>query len=570
MMVKKWRAMLFSLAGLVFGLAPNMPVYAQQKIETNHEKLIKQGLTRIENHVEPLLKIEDVFLQAITDAEEPISATDSDERCFDIKQIVTEGVTVFSDEELAKVSDPYVNQCLGLHQINQLVSRFSNLYLMQGYITSRAYIKPQDLSTGTLSIVVLEGYVQSIIDPSQGISQKQLALSFPVEHGELLNLRDLEQGLENLNRLGQNRATTALSPGDFQGSSVVVVNNNLSPFWRGGLSVSNTGVEETGLYQLDGYLIYDNLFGVNDSIIASFSSNIGEHDLPESKSRSYSLIGNVPYGYWFLTVNGTYFEYGQTVLGNVANFLTHGTSLNTSVKVEHMLYRGERDKVNIGAAFLRKENENFIEDVYLETSSRTLYIWQLSADYTRYFSFGSLNGRVQIDHSVPWFDASTNLVDAELDYQFTKYQLDLTFSTSFDLWTQYVQYITSIHILSSPEEILTSEGLSVGGRYSVRGIANDSLFGYHGGYLRNDFNFPLQASWLNPVNLSLFTGLDVGVSNLPDYPDLDSEWMAGAIAGFRASYRRVNFSASYAKALRVPDILNAEEHVFDITLGINF
>jgi len=569
-MVKKRRSALLSLGGLVFGLVPNMTVFAQQEIETNHEKLIKQGLTRIENHVEPLLKVQDVFLQPIAAVEEPISATDSDERCFDIKKIVVEGVTVFGPEELARVSDLYLNQCLGLHQINQLVSRFSNLYLMQGYITSRAYIKPQDLSEGKLSIVVLEGYIQSIIAPSQDISQKQLALSFPVVNGELLNLRDLEQGLENLNRLGQNNAITALSPGDFQGSSVVVVNNNLSPFWRGALSVSNTGVEETGLYQLDGHLIYDNLFGVNDSIIASFSSNIGEHDLPESKSRSYSLIGNIPYGYWFFTVNGTYFEYGQTVLGNVADFLTHGTSSSTSVKVEHMLYRGERDKISIAGAFLRKENQNFIEDVYLETSSRTLYIWQLSADYTRYFSFGSLNGRVQIDHSVPWFDASTTLVDAELDYQFTKYQFDLTFSTSFDLWSQYVQYITSIHILSSPEEILSSEGLSVGGRYSVRGIANDSLFGYHGGYLRNDFNVPLQVNWLNPVNLSFFTGIDVGVSNLPEYPDLDSEWMAGAIAGIRGSYRRVNFSASYAKALRVPKILNAEDHVFDITVGINF
>ncbi|WP_076412722.1 ShlB/FhaC/HecB family hemolysin secretion/activation protein [Shewanella sp. UCD-KL12] len=569
-MSKSWRSLvifvfvlstLFSISsGYVFAKTTN----------DHHEKLIKQGMTRVENKITPLINKQDIFID-VTEAEQELKQTvESDGPCFDISDITIEGVTVFGELAIEGVAQKYNHRCLSLTIINQLVTEISDHYIANGYITSRAYIKPQDLSSGQLVIVVVEGYLQSILASEQTLTDRQLAMSFPIENGNVLNLRDIEQGLENLNRLGQNQATTALSPGDSQGSSVVVVNNHISPSWRGSLSVSNTGIEETGLYQLDGYLIYDNLFGLNDSLITSFSSNIGEHDLPESKSRSYSLIGNIPYGYWFFSVNGTYFEYGQTVLGNVVNFFTHGSSLNTSAKVEHMLYRGERDKINVAASFVRKENKNYIEDVYLETSSRTLYIWQVSADYTRYFNFGSFNGRAQIDHSVPWFDASTNLVEAELDYQFTKYQLDLSFSTSFELGAQYIQYLSSIHLLSSPAEILTSEGLSVGGRYSVRGIANDSLFGYHGGYLRNDFNTPINVSWLNPVNLSLFAGVDVGISNLPEYPDLESEWMAGAIAGFRGSYRNINLSASYARALRMPDILNAEDYVFDITVGINF
>jgi hemolysin activation/secretion protein len=535
-----------------------------------NEKLIKQGITRIENQVAPLLNKQDVFLGADNEDKGIKTVDTEEERCFDIEHIAIEGVSVFSAAEITDISQAYEGRCIGLISINQLVAQLSDLYMQHGYITSRAYIKPQDLSQGQLTIIVLEGYVQSIVAANNDLTNSQLELSFPTGNGETLNLRDLEQGLENLNRLGQNQATTALSPGDFQGSSVVVVNNNLFPDWRGSLSVSNTGVEETGLYQLDGNFIYDNLFGLNDSIITSFSSNIGEHELPESQSRSYSMIGNVPYGYWYFSINGTYFEYGQTVLGNVVDFLTHGTSLNTSVKVEHMLYRGARDKLNLAGAFIRKESKNYIEDVFLETSSRTLYIWQLSADYTRYFLFGSFNGRAQIDQSVPWLDASTNLVDAEQDFQFTKYQLDLTFASSFELFTQFIQYSSTLHLLSSPKEILTSEGLSIGGRYSVRGISRNSLFGYHGGYLRNDVNFPLQASWLGSTSLGLFIGLDAGISDMPDYPDLNSEWMTGSIVGIRGAYRGVNFTASYAKALRVPDMFNAQDNVFDFTLGISF
>ena len=568
-MLKKQPILLFSLiTSFIFLLSANVAL-AQQNLSNSHEKQIKRGLDRIKNKLDPLLEKKDIFLQQELPASKKTSV-DEESHCFDITKIDIEGVAAFTDDELTAIKKPYLKQCLTLGLINQLVEQISTLYLQQGFVTSRAYIKPQDLSKGILSLFVLEGYIQSIVANPQELTGQQLSLAFPTSTGKLLNLRDLEQGLENVNRLGQNQATMALSPGDSQGSSVVVVNNSLSSHWQGSIGINNTGVESTGVYLLDAYVTADNLFGINDNLVASFSSNIGAHDLPQASSRSYSLVGSIPYGYWLLSLNGSYFDYEQTVLGSSVDFLTHGSSFNTSLKLDHTFYRGAQEKLNFALAFTKKDSRNYIEDVFLDTSSRTIYVWNLSTHYLHHFNFGSINFRASVDKSVPWFGAKEKLVSAEDDFQFTKYQFDIQLSTAFEWWQQDVFFSSNFHLLYSSKEILASEGISIGGRYSVRGIARDSLFGYRGAYLRNDFTLPIENDWPVLNRFNVFIGLDIGISNLPEYPDKSEEWLAGSIIGVQTSYQNFNFSLSYAKALRVPEILNAQEHEFDFSVRINF
>ena len=545
-------------------------IRAQEQKLSDHEKQLKQGQDRIKNQLDPLLKKQDVFLQEkYSGGQQELILSDSSV-CFDISEIIVENVTVFSPAEIKDITFAFEAQCIGLNQINVLVAELSNLYLSKGYVTSRAYIQPQDLSDGELNVLVLEGFIETFLADAHQLSKRQLALAFPDRKANLLNLRDLEQGLENLNRLGQNQSTTALIPGEKQGSSVVRIDNQSATPWRGSLGINNTGSEETGLYQFDASFIYENLLGVNDSLVTSVSSNVGEHNLPQSTSRSYSMVNSIPYGYWLFSVNNSYYEYEQTVLGASINFLTHGSSFNSSIVAQNTFYRGAADKLNVSASFNRKESRNYIEDVFLETSSRTIYVWDLAVDYTRHAAAGTFSSAFHINKSVPWFDAKRELVEAEDDFQFIKYQLELGFSTSFELWQQPVQFSSSLNWFYSPEVILASEGLSVGGRYSVRGISGDSLFGYRGGYIRNDFYLPIATENTIFQRINLFFGIDAGTTNLPEFEHRNSDWVAGSIAGIQVSIFGMNMTLSYAKALRTPDFLNAQKQELDLSVRYSF
>lgn len=532
--------------------------------------MLREARDRLEHQIAPLRERPDVRLQSPTPVTTDFSDIEASGQCFDILDIRVQGAQSISAAVIEKRTLPYLNQCLGLEHINALLGIISNVYLEKGYVTSRAYIAPQDLSDGTLDIVVIEGVIEGIHSADGTLNDRQLRWAFPSSANAVLNIRDLEQGVENLNSLGQNNSAIELNPGLEEGGSEVAVTNQMSRAWRGSLGINNYGVESTGKYQLDGHLIVDNLLGVNDTTFFSASSNVGQHELPHALSRSYAVFWSVPTGYWHWSLQNSFYEYEQTVVGNVIDFSIHGSSLNSSVQLGRTVYRGQTGKLDLSAGFTRKDSKNYIEDVFLETSSRTLYEWGLSASYRHYLPQGTLSVNGHIYKSVPWFGAKQQVVAAEDNFQFTKYQLNIGYNTQFHLAEQPVFYAMTADFLYSPKIILASEGLSVGGRYSVRGLSQSSLFGYKGGYIRNDFTLPGQISWSWLEQVHYYVGIDIGMSNLPEYSDRRSEWVAGSVAGVQLYQGNFSAGFSYARALRVPDFLPQKQQEIDFSVRFSF
>ncbi|MFO7054612.1 ShlB/FhaC/HecB family hemolysin secretion/activation protein, partial [Pseudomonas aeruginosa] len=83
---------------------------------------------------------------------------------------------------------PYQGRCLGVGQLNALLKAVTDHYLDRGYVTTRAYLPQQDLASGTLRIIVVEGRLEGL-DSSALASPRELAMSFPGRTGELLDLR---------------------------------------------------------------------------------------------------------------------------------------------------------------------------------------------------------------------------------------------------------------------------------------------------------------------------------------------------------------------------------------------
>ncbi|MFU2319049.1 POTRA domain-containing protein [Rahnella sp. PCH160] len=74
--------------------------------------------------------------------------------CFDMHSITLLGADYLPTGEQQKLIQPYLQKCLGNGQINALVKQVSDWYIGQGFITSRAFLTEQDLSSGTTSRVL--------------------------------------------------------------------------------------------------------------------------------------------------------------------------------------------------------------------------------------------------------------------------------------------------------------------------------------------------------------------------------------------------------------------------------
>jgi hemolysin activation/secretion protein len=87
---------------------------------------------------------------------------------FVLRQVRIQGITVFTQAELADLYAPYIGKNMGLDFAYKLAGAITQRYRDQGYFLSRAYVPPHPLRKGVLTIKVVEGYVGKIDIEGEG------------------------------------------------------------------------------------------------------------------------------------------------------------------------------------------------------------------------------------------------------------------------------------------------------------------------------------------------------------------------------------------------------------------
>ena len=115
---------------------------------------------------------------------------------FYIRQIRLEGMEPEFLFLYEKVAD-YEHREMNLATINEVARSLNQMLLDRGYATSRVIIPEQKLEHGMLSLVVQPGRIHKFIysKDSYDITWRT---AFPCREGDILNVRQLEQGIEQM------------------------------------------------------------------------------------------------------------------------------------------------------------------------------------------------------------------------------------------------------------------------------------------------------------------------------------------------------------------------------------
>ena len=168
--------------------------------------------------------------------------------CFAISQVILSGTDSLPHWlPLQRIGNQAIGHCLGGKGINLLMSTLQNRLVGHGYITTRVLAPQQDLNSGKLKLVVIAGDVRQIKLTSDSGHYITLYSAFPVHAGNLLDLRDIEQGLENLQRLPTVQAGMEILPGSQPGESDIALLWQQQRMWRGGGSDGRGAGRERGV-----------------------------------------------------------------------------------------------------------------------------------------------------------------------------------------------------------------------------------------------------------------------------------------------------------------------------------
>jgi hemolysin activation/secretion protein len=488
----------------------------------------------------------------------PAEAAQPGAACSPVAEIVLEGASKLDPMEQARLAAPYLDRCLTLADINRLIGDITNRYVELGFVTTRVYIPQQDLGSRRLLLKIVEGKVQSlVIEPAKSASA---ATAFPGVVGEVLNLRDLEQGLDQINRLASNAAKIDIEPGDEPGQSRVVIRNQPRKPWLANASVDNSGIASTGRTLFSAGLSADNLFGVNDYVSGTFRYS-------ERSGREYSegegLYAAVPYGYWTFSSALNWFRYASLVQGSVSTFDTNGTSNSQMMRAERVVYRDQARKVSLSGGVTLKQVDNFIVGTRIDTSSTDLTVLDLGAN----LSWLALGAMFTLDAGLAKgvaalganFDDPTRPPGAP-QAQFEKYTYGASFYKPFALGEQAMSWTSRLYGQYSQDPLYGIEQIAIGNLYTVRGFRNTSLPGRTGFYVRNDLGMPIP---LGGGQVKPYLGYDFGHVE-------QAGTLQGWAIGVDASYAGASLSLTYAQPIQVPSGFKKEDGWFYARLAIQY
>ena len=494
-------------------------------------------------------------------------ATPADTRCFPIKDIELKGADSLPASDRERLLKPYIGQCLGVTQLNELLKAITDYYLGKGRVTSRAYLPQQDLSSGHLQVLVVEGKLEALRSAEGStVTERELAMAFPGKVGEALNLREIEQLVDQLNRLPSKQAQMELTPGKQVGGSDVVVKNTAQKPWRASLSRNNDGQKSTGEQQWGAGLEWDSPLGLGDQLMLRGGHDaISDH---QKTSKNTMLYYNVPWGWWNFSYTYSESDYRTYGVTDDYKYKQNGDNQNHQLRAERVIHRDDVSKtsVNVGLAHLR--TNNYVLDVRTAPSSNRLSELQLGVNHGRRIGNAFVNVDLGMQSGIGLLDAQSQ--DERDPYggrqpnsRYRKYTATVSYLQPFSLWGESFSF-SSLATGQRSEDILFSpQRMSLGGSASVRGFKDQLLTGDSGGYWRNEVRWarPVTLDWMRPAfaEYGASVGYDQGVISNDRYNDNVHGRVSSNSLELFARGKNVSTSVTFAHSLERPGVVTERE-----------
>jgi hemolysin activation/secretion protein len=479
----------------------------------------------------------------------------SESPCFRIDRLVLSGER--SDEfrwvlDAAggpDASDGPVGRCIGTQGVNVVMARLQQAIIAEGFVTTRVLAAPQDLSAGTLTVTLVPGRIAAIRatpDSSTRLGSNSALLlgAIPARPGDLLNLRDIEQGLENLKRVptaeADIRIEASASPDARPGDSDLVVKYVQQRMLRGTLSLDDSGTESTGRYQAGATVSADNLLGLNDLFYVNANHSIDGYFLgnPRRGTEGQTVHYSLPWGDWLLGATASNSQYRQTVAGANAGIVYAGKTRNAELKLSRLVHRDQHRKTTLAIRAFQRQSRSFSDDAEIAIQHRVTSGWEASLGHKEFIGDATVDGTLALRQGTGAFGAR-RAPEEQFDDGTSRFRLvaaDVSLNAPFKLGAQKFRYVGQWRAQWNRTPLTPQDRFGIGGRYTVRGFDGEtSLLGDRGWLLRSDIGWAAGAS-----GAELYVGIDYGQVGGKSAAGLLGHHLAGGVVGVRGAWGSLN------------------------------
>lgn len=397
-----------------------------------------------------------------------------------VKQFKFEGNRVFSDEQLAKITQAYENIDLSAEQLQEIKNQITRDYISKGYVNSGAIIPDQHVSDGIVTFKIIEGKLARVdVFDNERLRSAYIQKRFKGIEGAILHIDDLQ---ERVQMLHQNplfdRIYAELLPGTLLGEGILKISVKEARPYQLRFNFDNHRSPSVGAYrgELEGwYRNFTGLFGKGwgDTLHLRYGLTEGMND--------YSLLYSFPLDYYDTLLSFEIKRSDSEVVDSPFDQLDIESEADTyAITFSHSLQR------------FKKLTQSL--DLALRLEKRASKTFLLAQPFS--FSSGAVNGESELSvirFFQEWVNRSRlHVLAARSTLNFGVDALGSTTNndgdpdSKFFSWLGQFQYIRRLNFLENPflkrsqflfrtdfqwanQSLLPLEKLSIGGVSTVRG-----------------------------------------------------------------------------------------------------
>ena len=454
-----------------------------------------------------------------------------------IDTITVLGSTIFQQEDFLPIIKPLEGTVSSLAELRLVADRITQLYLKDGYITSRAVIVSDSLAEGKIQIEIIEGKVEKIkvIGADRLVdyvrSRVNLGAGTPLNTGKLeeqLRLLRIDPLIENIE--------ANLTAGSGIGQSTLVVRVKAAKPLALDLGIDNYSPPSVGSERLGLELAYRNLVGLGDTLSASYYPRVEAFSDTYDLKFQYQVPINAKNG----TITAEADIYRNKIINGFAEDLdVSGETERYRLSYRQPLIRSTRQELALSLGFNYQDGQTFLfQDGFPfgigpddRGVSKTSVV-RFGQDYILRQPSGAWALGSSLNFGIDIFDATNNSSDSIPDGEFFSWQGQI----------QRIQVLNDDNFLIiqsefqlTPDSLLPSQQFIIGGGQSVRGYRQNARSGDNGFRFLIEDRFTVIQNQAGQPIFTLVPFFNMGaIWNVEDNPNQrpDQNFLAALGLGF--------------------------------------
>ena len=443
-----------------------------------------------------------VSQQNSNSSEENIFKLDSDvdKQLIKIDEINFVGNTVFSEAQLKKAISSLDGEELTVDKLISLRTQITNLYSNNGYISSAAFLPPQEITDGKITFEIIEGSLESIvINGRSRLSEKYISSRLP-KIGTPVKLDKLNASLKKLKNdplIDELKASLKQSE---LGKNVLVIDLKENKSFTTSLSTTNGYSSSIGSLGGTVGLNY-HVLGLGDFVNIDYTRTEGL----DRFAAGYSLpvnSQNGKIGIKYTTADTEIIEEPVSALDIQADYKAYEIGFTQPV------IQSDNNNLTVSIQFEHIDSETFIDNDFsfpfvdgLEDGVSKISVIKLVQEFYNQQNNSSFALRSQFNVGLDLFDSTVTTVGT--DSLFWSWQGQSQWLKKID----DLLLVSSLKLQLSEDKLLPLEQIAIGGTNNVRGYRSNLSLGDNGVIATLELQIPLLN---NRSKINLIPFVDAG------------------------------------------------------------